>query len=140
MAIVNNAAMNTGCMYLFKSVFSFFFSDTYPALELLDHMVVLFFYIFEELPILFSIVAVQFFFNGHTCSFGISQARGWIGAVVASLYHTYSNNRSGPFLWPMPQLMATPDPLTHWARLGFEQVTLWILVRFLTCWATTGTP
>ena len=30
--------------------------------------------------------------------------------------------------------------LTHWVRPGIEPITSWILVRFVTCWATTGTP
>ena len=30
--------------------------------------------------------------------------------------------------------------LTHWVRPGIEPVSSWILVRFLTCWATMGTP
>ena len=30
--------------------------------------------------------------------------------------------------------------LTHWARLGIEPVSSWIQVRFLTRWATMGTP
>ena len=29
--------------------------------------------------------------------------------------------------------------LTHWARLGIEPTSLWILVGFLTCWTTIGT-
>ena len=37
-------------------------------------------------------------------------------------------------------LVATPDPLTHWARPGIKPVSLWIPVRFFTCWATMGTP
>lgn len=40
-AIINSAAINTGCMYIFELVFSFA-SEVYPGLELLDHMVVLF--------------------------------------------------------------------------------------------------
>ena len=40
LAVVNNAATNIGVIYLVKLVFSFF-SDIYPGVELLDHMVVL---------------------------------------------------------------------------------------------------
>ena len=45
LAIVNSAAMNSlmRCIYLSKLVFSFFFfSDEYPGVEMLDHMIVLF--------------------------------------------------------------------------------------------------
>ena len=41
LAVVNNAAMNMGCRYLFKLVFLFSL-DKYPKVELLDPMVVLF--------------------------------------------------------------------------------------------------
>ena len=30
--------------------------------------------------------------------------------------------------------------LIHWARPGIEPVPSWMLVRFVNCWATTGTP
>ena len=38
------------------------------------------------------------------------QARGHIGAVAANLHHKHNNAGSEPYLWPTPQLMATPDP------------------------------
>ena len=57
-------------------------------------------------------------------AYGSSQARGRIGATGAGLCHSHSNWRS----------------LTHWVRLGIKPESSWILVRFLTCWATTGTP
>ena len=41
---------------------------------------------------------------------GGSQARGLIGAVALSLYHSHSNVRSEPRLQPTPQLTATQDP------------------------------
>ena len=43
-------------------------------------------------------------------------------------------------LWPTLQLVATAGSLTHWERPGIEPTSSWILIRFLTCWATTGTP
>ena len=54
LAIVINAALNIGCTYLFKLVFSLFL-DMYQGVELLDPMVVLF-YFFWGNAILFSIV------------------------------------------------------------------------------------
>ena len=39
LAIVNSAAMNTGCMYVFQLGYSL---DICPGMELLHHMVVLF--------------------------------------------------------------------------------------------------
>ena len=41
LAIVNNAAMNTGCRFLFELVFSFPL-DIFSEVELLDHLVVQF--------------------------------------------------------------------------------------------------
>ena len=55
LAIVNNVAMNTRVNVSFRSVLSFF-SDKYPGVELLGHMVVLFL-VFENPPILFSTVS-----------------------------------------------------------------------------------
>ena len=57
--------------------------------------------------------------------------------------------------WPPPQpqqhrIQASSVPyttaysnsgsLTHWARPGIKSTSLWILVRFLTCCTTAGTP
>ena len=41
LTIVNNAAVNMGCRYVFGTVISFP-SDIYPEVELLDHVVPLF--------------------------------------------------------------------------------------------------
>ena len=43
-------------------------------------------------------------------SYGDSQARGLIGAVLPSLGHSHSNAGSEPSLQPMPQLTAMLDP------------------------------
>ena len=45
LAIVNNAATNLRCTYLFESVFLFALV-IFPGVKLLDHMVVLFFFFF----------------------------------------------------------------------------------------------
>ena len=42
LAIVNNVTMNIGCMYLFELIFSGSL-DIYPGVELLSHMLFLFF-------------------------------------------------------------------------------------------------
>ena len=57
-------------------------------------------------------------------AYGGSQARGQIWATAANLCHNHSNVGS----------------LTHWARPGIESTTSWFLVRFVSHWATTGTP
>ena len=58
LAFVNNAAVNIGCMYLFKLVFSFSL-DKYPRVELLDHSSIL--SLLVETPYFFSIVAVPIY-------------------------------------------------------------------------------
>ena len=56
---------------------------------------------------------------------GSSQAKGGISAAAAaSQCHSHSNT----------------GPLTHWVRPGIEPASSWILVRFVNCWATKGTP
>ena len=42
LAIMSSVTMNKGCKYLFEFVISFPL-DKYPEIELLDHMIVLFF-------------------------------------------------------------------------------------------------
>ena len=67
-------------------------------------------------------------FRAAPTAYGGSQTRGPIGAVVAGLYHSYSNTRSEPHLQPTPQLTGS---LTHWARPGIEPTTSWFLVGFV---------
>ena len=52
-----------------------------------------------------------FFFRAVPAAYVSSQARGWIGAVAASLHHSQSHAGS----------------LTHWVRPGVEPVSSWIL-------------
>ena len=59
LAIVNNPVKNIGLHDLFELVF-LCFSDMYPEVELLDHMVVLFL-IFRETSIMVSIVATPIY-------------------------------------------------------------------------------
>ena len=49
-------------------------------------------------------------FRDSPKAYGVSQARGLIGAVATSLHHSHSNAGSQPRLQPIPQLMAMPDP------------------------------
>ena len=63
-------------------------------------------------------------------AYGSSQARGPVGATVASLHHSHSNVGSELPLRPTPQLTATPIP-THWGRPGIEPESSCILVGFI---------
>ena len=79
-------------------------------------------------------------FRKAPMAYGGSQARGQIRAAAAGLCHRHINARFKPLLQLPPQLIAKPDPLTHWARPGIEPASSWMLVGFLTHWATMGTP
>ena len=49
-------------------------------------------------------------FRSVPMAYGVSQARGLIGAVTAGLCQRHSNARSELHMRPTPELMATPDP------------------------------
>ena len=71
-------------------------------------------------------------------TYGSSQARGQIRAAAADLSHSHSNTRSEPMTYARAH--DSTGALTHWVRPGIEPASLWILARFLTHWATIGTP
>ena len=106
--------------------------------------------------ILGSFVLFCFVFRAVPAAYGNSQASGWIGATTAGLHQSRSN------IWPVSSTYAaalsSAGSLTHWARPGIEPSSSSILVKFfffnlfftvispntlvkfLTYWATTGTP
>ena len=51
-----------------------------------------------------------FLFTATAAAYASFQARGWIGAVAASLHHCHGSARSKPHLQPTAQLVAMPDP------------------------------
>ena len=77
-------------------------------------------------------------FRATTTTYGSSQARGWIRAAAASLHPSHSNLGSKP---AYTTAHGNARSLTHWLRLGKEQVSSWMLVGFFTCpcRVTTGT-
>ena len=77
-------------------------------------------------------------FSAAPTAYGRSQARGWIETVDAG----YTTAIAMP---DASHIHYTADcgnarSLTHWVRPGIEAAYSWIQVRFLTCWATKGTP
>ena len=50
------------------------------------------------------------FFRATPAAYGGSQAKGQIGAVAASLHHSYSNATSEPCLQTTLKRMTMPDP------------------------------
>ena len=82
-----------------------------------------------------------FFFRASPEAYESSQASCQIRAESASLYHSHSNAGSKLCLWPTyTAAHGNARSLIHWVRPGIKPASWWILVRFLTCWATMGTP
>ena len=73
------------------------------------------------------VILFFFLFMAAPTAYGSSQARGWIGAVVASLHNSHSNAGSKTHLQPVLKHAATLNPLTHSARPGIEPASSWIL-------------
>ena len=69
---------------------------------------------FHNIPCLYFYVFI-FFRGAAPAAYGGSQGRGPIGATVAGLHHSHSNEGS----------------LTHWAKPRMEPITSWFLVRFV---------
>ena len=57
-----------------------------------------------------TLLFIYFLFRAPPTAYGSSQARDWIEAVDAGLYHSHHNARSEWHLQPIPQLTAMPDP------------------------------
>ena len=96
--------------------------------------------LFSVFQIIF-LFSFSFLFMAAPIAYGSSRARGWIRAAAAGLYHSHSNAGSELQLQPTTQLMAMLDPyISHRARPGMESTFSQILVRFVTCQVTMGTP
>ena len=70
----------------------------------------------------------------------VSQARGRIGAVAASLCQGHSNSGIRAVSATYTTAHGNAGSLTHGARPGIEPETSWLPVRFVNHCATTGTP
>ena len=79
-----------------------------------------------------------FFFRASLAACGSSQARGQVEAAAAGLHYSPGNTGSEPVTYAKGQ--GNARSLTHWMRPGIEPASSWILVQFLTCWATVGIP
>ena len=109
----------SGCVYLFKLVFSFY-SDIYPGVELLNHMVVLFliffFYKLATKPFFFFLKFIYLFIYLWLCWVFVS-ARG-LSLVAASGGHS-SSRCAGlslsrpPLLWSTSSRRAGSVILAH---------------------------
>ena len=70
-------------------------------------------------------------FRAAVAAYGSSWARGWIGAVAEA--YTIATAMSAIYA----AACSNTRFFTHWARPGAFS---WILVGFVTCWATVVTP
>ena len=80
----------------------------------------------------------DFFFRAVPMACGSSLVRGWIRAAPASLHHSHSNIRSKLHLYSA--VHGNTGSFSHWVRPRIEPAPSWVLVGFLTYWATVGTP
>ena len=81
---------------------------------------------FMSLKILYQYIFFLSFclFRATSAAYGGSQARGRIGAVAASLHHSYSNTRSKPHLQPIHQYFITA--LEYFIILG-----IWVVPNLI---------
>ena len=70
----------------------------------------------------------------------IPRVMSWIGAAAASLHNSHSTAGTRATSVTYTTACSNARYLTHWARPEIEPAFSWILVGFLTHWATTGTP
>ena len=80
-----------------------------------------------------------FFLQSVPTAHGCSQARGQIGAAAAGLHRSHCNTRLELYLWPTPQLTATPI-LDLLSKARDRTRVLMDLVGFLNHWAVKRTP
>ena len=88
-------------------------------------------------------IYIFFLFRITPVACGSSQARGWIGAADACLYHSHSNLRSEPCLQSTPQFttnttaQGTINPL---CEAWDQNCILMDTSQIHYCWTTMGTP
>ena len=78
-------------------------------------------------------------FRATPLAYGDSQARGLVGAAAAGHCHTQQLRIQAASV-TYTTAHGNAASLTHWARPEIEPTSSWMLVRFVNCWATTGTP
>ena len=81
-------------------------------------------------------------FRAMPTAYESSRSKCQIRAAAAGLRHSHSHGQR--WIWGTSVTYTTvcgnARSLTHRVRLGLEAISLWILVRFWTCWVTMGTP
>ena len=79
-----------------------------------------------------------FFFRATPAAYGSSQARGCIRAAAA--YTTATQHKIQATSVTCTTARDNAGSFTHEARPGIKPSSSWLLVGFLTSWATGGTP
>jgi len=139
------------CIYLFSffSVHLLIYIYTHLYFCFISYLpgIVLYVMLCNVLCFLTFLFLEQFFvffffpFGATPKAYGSSMARGQIRATTAGLHHSHrhSNTRSEPSVTYTTAHGNTASS-THWLRPGNKPTSSWIPVRFLTRWATGGTP
>ena len=70
---------------------------------------------------------------------GNSRARDLIGAAAAPTQQPQQHGIQAASV-TCTKVHSNTGSLSHWVKAGIEPASSWILVRIVTCWATTGTP
>ena len=88
----------------------------------------------------FFFVCLFYLFRATSMTYGICQARGWMGAIAAGLHHSHSNVVSEPYLQPTPH-----SSWQHWILNPLSRVRDWTCILMDTSqacdhWATMGIP
>ena len=74
-----------------------------------------------------TVLTIFFLFRAALVAHGISQARGWIGAIAATLHHSHGNSRQRWILNPLRKARDWTPVLMDTSRVCY-------------CWAIMGTP
>ena len=74
------------------------------------------------------IIFAFFFFRVTTTAYGDSQARGWIGAVVAGLHQQPQQHRIRAVSAAYTKAHGNTKSLSHWARPRIKPASPWLLV------------
>ena len=90
----------------------------------------------DLLPIF--LIRFFFLFRAVAAAYGSSQARVWIGAAAAGLYHSHRNSELR-HIFDLHCSLPRARCLTYWERPGIKPTSPWILAGFITYWATMGT-
>ena len=111
-------------------------NHTYFSPEVLTCLFVFFlpFFLPSSLP------SFSFLFRATPVTCGCSLAKSRVRVAAASLHDSPQKHQNQATSASYTAACGNARSLTHWARWGIKPASSWILVGFLSHWATTGTP